>query len=332
MKKSKFDRVDSPPPIRLTDRDIDLIQAIQDYGGFLSFRHLHYLFFEGRDRRTMERRLSILFHNQYLEWPSLEQRRTKPIPEAIYWLGWRGILLIAALQGVDITEPVSDSLNQMKLLEKELRSQGIYWLSEPHWIQTPHDIKVIDLRLAFERGLGALPNLALVDWVNEHSFRVDHDRVSIDNGKGKRGVIPDLYLMLVDEGRKSSGDPEHKAHLLFEIDMATRDNPRFEREKLQAYAAYIGSPAFKERFYSEVGSWLVVTTGKKRMRNLIRQTIKLPAEKRRHFFFSTFHQVDHSNPLTDPIWWRPGAKEPVSLIPKVGLKRSQAELVYRAAA
>ena len=329
MGTSKFDRLENPPPIRVTDRDLELMQAIYDYGGFLTNRHIQRLFFAGLSKRTMERRLSILFHNHYLERPSLIQRRHQPIPEAIYWLGWRGILAMAALQGLEVLEPKSESKHQLKQLETELKRNSIYWLREPHWVQLRHDIQVIDVRLEFEKAIQILPDVKVAKWANEHHFRADYDSVAMDTGK-QRGVIPDFYFMLMDEGRRQSGDPEYKAHLLIEVDMASRDNPRFEREKLQAYASYIGSQAFVERFGSKVGSWLIITTGKRRMKNMLRQADNIEAEKKKHFFYTTLHMLGEANPLTDPIWTKPGAHEPIALIQSKTSAAEEKQLVYQA--
>lgn len=329
MVSSKYDRVETPPPIRVTDRDLELIQGIYDYGGFLTIRHIRRIFFPGLSSRTMERRLSVLFHNNYLERPSLLQRRHRPIPEAIYWLGWRGILGVAALQGLDIPEPKNESKAQLKQLETELRSNGVYWLREPHWVQLRHDIRVIDVRLEFEKALLKLPDLTLAKWANEHHFRADYDSVLMNGGK-RRGVIPDFYMMLVDESRKAVGDPEHKAHLLIEVDMASRDNPRFEREKLQVYADYIGDQSFIDRFGSKVGSWLIITTGKRRMKNMLLQAEKVDEGKKKHFYFTTFHLLNSSNPLTDPIWSKPGSSQPLPLLPDSTRNGGERRLVYEA--
>lgn len=329
MGTSKFDRLENPPPIRVTDRDMELMQAINDYGGFLTIRHIKRRFFAGLSKRTMERRLSVLFHNHFLERPSLIQRRHQPIPEAIYWLGWRGIMAVAALQGIDVPEPKSENNHQLKQLETELKRNGVYWLREPHWVQLRHDIQVTDVRLNIEEVIKILPNLSIAKWANEHHFRADYDSVTMNGGK-KRGVIPDFYFMLVDEGRKQSSDPEYKAHLLVKVDMASRDNPRFEREKLQAYASYIGNQAFIERFDSKVGSWLIITTGKRRMKNMIRQAENIEGEKKKHFFYTTFPMLDAANPLTDPIWTRPGSLEPIALIPGDTSGEEKKQLVYQA--
>ena len=90
----------------------------------------------------MEVRLAKLYNNGYIDWPDNKQRRTKPIPEPMCWLGWKGILLVASKRGAHIDPPSSDNENQLRKLEKQLRDQGVLWLREPRWIQLEHDLGV----------------------------------------------------------------------------------------------------------------------------------------------------------------------------------------------
>lgn len=328
--RSKYDRMSNPPALRPTERDERLLQAIFDYGGFLTARHLHNMFFSGKDQRTMERRISKLYHNQYLEWPSLEQRRTRPIPEPLYWLSWKGILLVASKLGLEIEPPISPTSNQLRLLRQRLRSQGISWLNEPHWIQLSHDIKVIDVRLAFEHAVQALSYVSLTECITESAFRTNPDTILVPGESQARGVIPDLYLHLVDENKKAEGLAEFHARFLFEIDMATHDTLRFEEQKYQAYAAYLGSPAFKKRFDAETGHWLVVTTGRKRLENLLRRVKYAGGNKAHFFFFSTFQQVLGNDPLRAPIWVHPGKEQPQALIVDGNNRQTKPTVIYQA--
>ena len=90
MKNKRFERNDTPVPMRFQARDGHILQAIQQYDGVLARRQVQTLFWQDASPKTMERRLGLLFHNGYLNMPSLEQRRIYPIPEPIVWLGWRG--------------------------------------------------------------------------------------------------------------------------------------------------------------------------------------------------------------------------------------------------
>ena len=103
-KDSKYSRAKNPPPVKITERDIMIFAFIHDFGGIAAFRHLYERFWPGKTPRLAEKRISMLFHNEYLEWPDEEKRNTKAIPEAIYWLGWRGALSLAESRGIYVGE------------------------------------------------------------------------------------------------------------------------------------------------------------------------------------------------------------------------------------
>ena len=299
-KISKYARAKNPPPTKVTDRDTKIFAFIHDYGGMAAFRHLFDQFWLGRNPRLAEKRISKLFHNQYLEWPDEEQRNTKAIPEAIYWLGGKGAIGLAQSRGVDVPMPDSMSETKQRNLKRVLKEHGIFWKREPSWGQIAHDLDVVDIRLSFEKAIEELPHLNLINAIPESVFRSKPDTVMI-NGKSK-GVIPDLFLMIEDGNLRSAADEKYKARLLFEHDRSTHDNPSFRIDKVVPYAKYIFSPAFKERFGFNAGYWLVIAMGKKRMGYLIHDVKEAAPDKAHLFFFSTLDKVISQNPLTSPIW------------------------------
>ena len=134
-RRPRYRRADLSPPMRFQARDAAILQAIYENDGILARRHLKALFWPHATKQAMEQRLSSLYHNGYLNWPNLEQRRTKPVPEPVVWLGWRGALSIAGQHGVQVQPPKSSNENQLRIIEKRLRDQGIRWHREPRWIQ-----------------------------------------------------------------------------------------------------------------------------------------------------------------------------------------------------
>lgn len=86
MMRPHYSRASSPPPLRFQSRDGALLSAIYDRDGVIAKRQLKDMFWPGASTRAMEMRLSLLYHQGYLDWPSLEQRRTRPISEPICWL------------------------------------------------------------------------------------------------------------------------------------------------------------------------------------------------------------------------------------------------------
>ena len=241
-RRPHYRRAETPPPMRFQDRDGDILQAIYDYDGILAGRHLKQLFWSDKSSRAMLGRLSLLYHNAYLDKPSEEQQRTKPIPERVIWLGWRGILWVASQRNIKVEAPQGDNEYQLRLLQRNLREQGIRWLREPRWIQLKHDLAVVDFRLAVEKAIAELPSLTLEKWISEGVFRSETDVVdyTVTGRDGKprkkrKGVIPDSFFLIVDALRKIRGDPA-RARFLLELDEATHDNPSFGREKVAPYA------------------------------------------------------------------------------------------------
>ena len=305
--------------LRFQERDGEILATIHRLGGVIARRQLKQLFWPEASWRAMEVRLKKLRDAGYIEWPSLEQRRTRPVVEPVVWHGWQGALYIAGLVGVDATAPVSPSDYQLGRLQKTLRARGIRWLREPRWLQLMHDLAVVDFHLAIERTVIDTPALSLEAWINEGDFLSEMDTVEFElkTSDGsvelkKRGVRPDGYFVILDETRQKQGLPA-RARFLLELDTSTEDNPRFGRDKALPGAAYIQSDAYRNRFGDNSGRWLVVTTGEIRIRNLINQVTQRVGSDDQLFWFTTLGKALHENVIGDEIWWRPGRAKPVSL-------------------
>lgn len=313
----RFQRSESTPTMRFEERDGRILRAIYCYGGVLARRHLKTMFWPDASGRAMEMRLSLLYRQGYLDWPSQQHRRTKPIPEPICWLGWKGALWLAGHGATSTSIIASPTESKLRKLESQLRQQGLHWLREPRWLQLKHDMAVVDFRLAVERAVSALPNLTLEVWVNESEFLVQTDVVEYvpphKNGARprKRGVRPDGYFVIVDHNRLRQGLPS-RARFLVEIDMSNHDTGSFIEEKVTAGAAYIQSEAYKKRFGDNSGCWLVVTTGETRLKHLLREANR--AVGNGVFFFCTFEQLSAVNNLTSPIWQQEPGGKPMALL------------------
>jgi hypothetical protein len=305
--------------MRFQDRDFEILHTIYNNDGVLAKRQLQQLFWPGMSTRAMEKRLSKLNHGEYLTWPSRDQWRSKPIPEPICWLGWKGILMVAGKLGIVIEPPSQSNENKLRKFEKELRDKGLHWMREPRWIQLEHDIAVTDFRLSIEKAIAKPLSLTLANWITDGTFRISMDVIEYEvKGKDgdikteKKGVCPDGYFEITDEKRRINGTPA-RARFLLEIDMSTHDNPSFGREKTVPGIAYIKSTAYKRRFGYNSGRWLIVTTGKIRMKNMMQQTIQSVGPASKAFLFTTFEQLAGKDVLTEPIWTQPGNDQSLAL-------------------
>ena len=316
----KYERRSDPPPMRFVERDSQVLEAILKYDGFLARRQLKELLWPQASQQAMDRRLSKLFHNRYLNWPSKVQRRTKAIPEPIVWLGWKGILNIAEQAQVKIDPPSGENEAQIRRFARQLREAGIRWQREPRWNQLGHDLAVIDFRRMVEKAAALEPAIELETWIPEGEFLTDMDVVDFNyldqNGRerrGRKGVRPDGYFSILDLDRLDKKSPA-RARFLFELDNATHVHTKFGRDKLAAGMAYIPSQTYRARFGSNSGRWLIVCLREKRMHNLKRLAETSIGENARYFFFTILDQLTPEALLSEPVWFVGGSPEATSLL------------------
>ena len=307
------------PGMRFQARDEIVLQTIQDVGGVMAKRQLKALFWCDKSKRAMEKRLAKLKQNEYLDWPSLEQHRTNPIPEPVVWLDWKGAWYLAGRSGIRVEAMEKNNENKKRLFQKNLKKEGFSWLREPRWSQLLHDITVIDIRLTFQRLCTQSDQFSLEAWINETEFRSSMDVVDVlfKTGNGKeitrrKGICPDGMMVLADEKRRRLNQP-FRARFLLEVDMATHDNPSFGWEKALAGAVYIKSKVYRERFGNNSGRWLIITTGNSRMKHLIKITEEETKGDANLFLFTTFQDFFSGNALQEKIWSKCGLNTKVTL-------------------
>lgn len=282
QKLPRYGRVPNPPSMRLTKRDRGILEAVHAYDGVLSFSQVQRLFFTGKSQTEL--RLRLLYQHGFLARPGKEQRRR--LPEMVYWLDKKGAEYIASLTSTPLSE--------------------FYWRREPRWFQIEHDLAVTDFRLSLIEACRKDSEIQLENWIPESEFWAYPDKVtySFQDKKLKRHIRPDGFFML------NTG--EHRIRYLLEIDRSTEDNPRFYREKILPGMAYLKSEAYEKRFGHRSGRWLVVTTGERRLANMLSQARQ--AKVNGLFYFTTFDKITSDALLHSPIWKRADRQENVPLI------------------
>jgi len=268
--------------MQLTERDRHILEAIHAYDGLLSFSQIQRLFFTGKSQA--EQRLKLLYQHGYLSRPDEERRRQ--LPEMVYWLDKKGAEIVASLSGTPPSE--------------------FPWRGEPRWFQVTHDLAVNDFRLDLVEACQHDPAIQLETWIPESEFWAYPDKVaySYQDKKMTRNLRPDGYFLL------NTG--EHRIRYLLEIDRSTEDNPRFTREKILPGLAYLKSQAYETRFGHRSGRWLVVTTGPRRLANMLSQAER--ARTNGLFYFTTFDKITPQTLLHSPIWRRADRPEEVPLL------------------
>ena len=268
--------------MRLTERDRRILEAVHSYDGVLSFTQIRRLFFTGKSQT--EQRLKLLYQHGYLTRLNKDQRTR--LSEMVYWLDKKGAELVASLDGTPIRE--------------------FYWRKEPRWFQIEHDLAVTDFRLHLMGACSQDTEIQLENWIPESEFWAYPDKVTypFQDKKLRRHIRPDGYFML------NTG--AHRIRYLLEIDRSTEDNPRFYREKILPGIAYLKSEAYEKRFGHRSGRWLVVTTGERRLANMLTQAQH--AKVNGLFYFTTFDKVTPETVLHSPIWKRADRKDSVPLV------------------
>lgn len=278
----RYERVPNPPSMRLTPRDQRILEALHAFDGMLSFRQIQRMYFTGESQA--EQRMKLLYQNGYVDRPNQDQRRR--LSEMIYWLDRKGAEFVASINGSTLTE--------------------FGWRKEPRWFQVDHDIAVNNFRLDMIEACSKTPDISLETWTPESEFWAYPDTVvyKYSNRDVRRKIRPDGFFMV------TVGDT--RIRYLLEIDRSTEDNPRFLREKILPGLAYLKSEAYKQRFGHRSGRWLVVTTGERRMENMIHQARRVNTKGL--FYFTTNEQICSETILKTPIWRRVDRDEPVPLL------------------
>jgi hypothetical protein len=305
---------------RFQSRDEEILNSIYQFGGILAKRQIKDIFWPGKSDRAMEKRLTKLHKEGYVNWPEKEDRKIHAVPEPICWLGWKGAVLLGQRYGLVIDHIACSNENQIRRLEIQLHRQGFHWLREPRWIQIRHDLVVVEFLMLLQKSLQKYPDLSLSEWIPEGAFRSHMDVIEYQEVLGKvikkvkKGICPDAFFIIEDNNRKKLGQP-YRARFLLEIDNNTHDNPSFGAEKSLPGGYYIQSPEYKQRFGQNSGRWLVVTTaGEKRMQNLLGQTEEKAGKNASLFLFSTYSKISISNLLQDKVWLQGGTKALISLV------------------
>jgi hypothetical protein len=318
MKKqpsTRYAQITTPAPMRFQERDAAIMLALHKYDGVLARRQIKDMFWKDASHKTMERRLTLLFQNSFINMPSLEQRRVYPIPEPIVWLGWRGILHVSNQLEIEMDDPISTNENQLRKLEKKLRQLGIHWQREPRWSQLSHDIAVNDFRIMIEKAVSYWPSLELEQWIPESDFLSNMDVIELKNRS--KGVRPDGFFVLLDYFHLINNSPA-KARFLLEFDNGTHPVTRFGRDKAIPGMAYIRSKAYRERFGFNSGRWLVVCKSELRMNHLKECTEKVLGSNASYFFFTHMDNITVKSIFSQPVWYCGGSKEPIQLIQNIG--------------
>lgn len=280
-----------PSPIRLTERDTQILEALYAFDGLLSLRQIDSLFFGGHGGTWPRERLRSLAAHGYLQIVTGADAAFVPRGETAYLLGKAGAAYLAGQRGMSLAQ--------------------FAWRQTPRRSLIPHDLHVNDFRLDVQTAVTADPALVMDEWLPEGEFLACPDRVTYQDWRGQsrqRQVRPDGFFHLT----QNVGGQLYRFAYLLEMDLGTEDNPRFARDKVLPGVPYLSSSAYQQRFGCEYGRWLVVTTSVKRLQNLMTYTSRYGGDGL--YYFTTLAELNPQDVLHAPIWRVAGQSEYVTLL------------------
>jgi len=282
----RYKKAKTPPPMRLTDRDKRIVEAVYQLR-FLTRDQIKKLEFEEGSMTACQRRLSLLFHNGYLSAVH------KPIPtgygssKRIYCLSKKGADLISYLYG-----------------EREARE--IKWNKKQNQVENffiEHTLAINDVRIAFLKAVLKTKDYDLF-WFNEKDVKAWKEKIEDPENPNKTiAITPDAFFYLLGQ--------EKKAYYFLEVDRATESNQRW-RNKVRGYVEYVNSGKYQKRFQTSALRVLTITTSEERMTNLIQTTESV--ENAYFFLFATFEQIKEKNIIFDSLWQPTDKKDLTSLL------------------
>jgi hypothetical protein len=280
---SRHIRASYTRPFRLTERDAQIVKAVNDFR-VMRQDQLQRLFFPSRN--TAQVRLQLLWQHGFLKrefLPVVGGIQTSPI---LYLIDRRGIDLLQSKYGY---EPAS-----IRWSRKGLDYQFV-----------EHTLGLAEVRVAAELACRK-HSYQLSTWLDERSLKSDYDKVRLGNVWVP--VLPDAYLVV----RMPTGD----VHFFVEFDRGPESLALLKR-KLTAYGVFYLSGKCKARYGTDRIRVLLITQspteGKRNRLDNIRQLATQLGESR-WFWFTRLNTVGTRDFLSDPIWWLATSTGPVPLI------------------
>ncbi|NLF74311.1 MAG: hypothetical protein GX573_01335 [Chloroflexi bacterium] len=284
---------DERPPMKLTERDIDVIQAVNDHRALLG-SHIEALFFGSQS--TAQYRLSRLFQHEYLDRHFMSVVSGGPASSPIlYTLGNRGEQVLIEHRDYD---------------DKALRRPRGGVLAAQF---LEHLLKINDFRIAVNLATQA-HEWQVETWEDETFFRANPDYVMLEDKRGrtnKKPVYPDGYFRLVV--------PQGRAHFFLEVDRSREGHKKFQPQ-IEVYQAYTAGGQYQARYSQHSLRILVVTTSWQRVANLKKTTAQAGGDRK--YWFTTFDQVSPETILTAPVWQRLDSDD---LRPLIGVAQASKE-------
>ncbi len=287
----RLSRPQTPPPFRLTDRDVALLQAVARWRFATSDQLVRYMRISDPDasEQNVTRRLMALFAHRYLDRPSNQHVQLQAFSHLVYGIGRKGANLLAEL-GEDI-DP------RLKWATKNRRASNAWLL---------HALGVTEAMILFEAACAMRGDVAvrdggsLVGDLPEHTRKLRDPmrlRVSITD-KGKKiplSVVPDRLLSLTLTN-------ERRFNFALELDTGSMSvTGRFAR-KITAYVAAFREERHREQWGFQGFRVATVTPSEKRIMNMLAAQNAITSGRLAGMFIYTTPQRLNAHGPLGPIW------------------------------
>jgi hypothetical protein len=283
-KRRRDRRIEQPKPMRFTQRDLEIVEAVARYR-VLRQDQLQRLFFQTRS--ATQRVLVRLYDHGFLE------RQFLPVlygrSPTLYVLDRGGAALLRAQgRGEAFVQNASRRALKHEFLE--------------------HTLAINDFRISVVLA-SRRTGYALVTWRSEGQLKAEFKRVE-RTGIRTVSLIPDSYFAL--------DTPHGQAHFFVEVDRGTETSERF-KAKVRAYIAYHTSGEFERLYGTRSLRVLTTTSSQRRLENLGAVTGQITEAEggQGRFLFALASQVTWDNVLTGKVWYVADADEPRTLIAPV---------------
>ena len=282
---SRHKRLRSPPRMRLTERDKQVVKVVNDFRVMRQDQVQRLLF---PSRNTAQIRLWLLWQHAYLRREFLPVTGGIQTSLVLYVLDKRGAELLQSEFGYD-----RESLRYSR--RPSLTHQFL-----------DHTLGLSEIRLAVTLSCRE-HDYQLKTWMDENTLKSNYDKVQV--GQRLVAVLPDAYFVI--------GAPRGDIHFFLEYDRGA-EHLRYFKRKMAAYVAYYRTGKCDARYGTNRIRVLTVNEGGrtgagwKRLANLKRVTEEVGG--RRRFWFGGLADVAWEDFLSAAIWQVAGSADLTPLI------------------
>lgn len=281
----RYKRATTPPPMQITDRDVAILDAVCDMR-FLTSDQIQLLLFSPSTASSCRRRLSLLYHNAYLDRMLVPTKNAFGSTRAVYVLSRKAAEFVARSRHGDIR----DLDWRPDELDREL-----YFIR--------HTLAINDFRIMTT--VTASARRMTLEWIDERTLRRREmkDYVNDPKNDGHRlAVVPDGYFLLKDDG--------HDNAFVLELDRGTVEEKPF-KAKIRALGQWKFTGAYERRYGRKSLRVLFVVSDVSRDVNRL-ERIKRWTEAeggRSLFWFTRLDGLAPESLLSGQVWSKAGSDE-----------------------